>query len=276
MKIDTPTVHRNNSDSHYTKLDSKTIRLRLEGDPVTAKDILLDALTCKDDWLFTAKNIADRWDIPLKRARNKLSILAKAGHAEAKKIIDPKDGKILLHYWVFYETPLPQKRGTGKNAVANDNNKEKDTKPHCPKNGAMVPIKKHYKKQLAQQPLKSDLPEEVETELEGSGIEKKLAEKCQEKFKDTKYTLEAVRLAKTKQFPSAYFNFLSLEPRKSVLIRIEAAEKEAEKLDNDRKRLDQALMEQEQARQMAEMEITDFAEGARMMREALKKKRVYL
>lgn len=148
------TIHLNKSKKYYRKLDNDTLRAKIPGEEsVTAKDIWLDALTCSDGWLFTTKNIAQRWDIPLKRARNKLSLLSKSGYAEAQKIIDPKNGKILLHYWIFHETPVPQKRGSGENSVNNCNIKENDDINHCPKNGAVVPIKnKHIKEKKQSNP----------------------------------------------------------------------------------------------------------------------------
>lgn len=272
MKIDTPTVKLNNSKKYYRKLDNDTLRAKIPGEEsVTAKDIWLDALTCNEDWLFTTKNIADRWGISIKRANNKLALLSKSGYAEPNKIVDPKDGKIMIHYWVFYESPHAQKRACGKNDVSCCNDRPKPSKAHMPENGDVEPIKNKHKEAASFSRPKIALPEEVKTELEGSGIDPAAAMKCQENFDDTEYTVEAIKYAKTKDSPSAYFKVLASKKCSSVTNRIRSRRKEAEKLDKDRDHIRIAIAQQEEAKTMAQMVITDFAEGARRMREALRR-----
>lgn len=83
----------------------------------------------------------------------------------------------------------------------------------------------------AAQPLspapKTDLTDEIKAEVKDSGISEKAVINCQQKFNDGEYTLTALQIAKTKNFPGAYFRFLSNDIRESVIDRI-AAKKEAE------------------------------------------------
>lgn len=118
---------------------------------------------------------------------------------------------------------------------------------------------------------KTDLPEIIKTELENSEIEIKLVVECQERFRDTEYTLEAIRLAKTKEHHSPYFRFLALKKCDSVLRRIAVARAETELIRKNREILNRARIEQEEASRMSTLTITDFAEGAAMMRAALRK-----
>lgn len=138
---DIKTVHLSPSKKYYRTLKNDTLRTKIKGEErVTAKDIWLDALTCEESWLFTTKNIAARWDIPLKTARQKLTLLSNSGLAQHQKITDPKDGKILMHIWIFYENPLPPKEGHWVFDGTKRNNKRKSQKATAPKKGIMVPI----------------------------------------------------------------------------------------------------------------------------------------
>lgn len=151
------TIYLNDSKKYYRKLDNKTLRLKIPGEErVTAKDILLDALTCEDNWLFTTENIAARWKIPKKRARNKLTLLSNSGYAESRKIVDPKDGKIIMHMWIFFESPQPQKRGNGVNDLNDNNQSTISTKTHSPENGAVLPYIEKEQHEKEQQPPEHD------------------------------------------------------------------------------------------------------------------------
>lgn len=122
-------------------------------------------------------------------------------------------------------------------------------------------------------PKKPPIPDKMKASLSGSGIYPSQVYKSIEQFGD-EYTMAAIEIAKTgeRSIPG-YFRFLTAERRDSVTNYIMTARKEAEKLDKDRKQLRDALAQQDEAKRMSEMTVTDFAEGARMMREALRGKR---
>lgn len=181
-KKNNQTVYRNNSKRYYTKLDNASLRMKIPGeDKVTAKDIWLDALTCQDDWLFTTKNIADRWRISIKRAKNKLALLSKSGFAEPQKIIDPTDHKFLMHIWIFHEKPQPQKRGYGKSIINSKNNNEKTPKTHSPENGTVYHLENKEKKTTAKAPagaaadlqkIRSKIDPEISRKIANDALEK--------------------------------------------------------------------------------------------------------
>lgn len=269
------TIHRNNSQKNYAKLDNETLRAHIEGDPITAKDIWLDALTCREDWLFTTPNIAARHEIHHKKAQRLITRLVKSGLAERCKITDPTTGKIILHHYVFYERPVDKKCPVDKTTKPTEKIAKKPKKP-VDKNCPVVPIKKHYKEAASAPPPllppKKDLSPAIKTELIDSGITDESAVSCQEKFGD-EYTLEAIRLSKAKEIPARYFDFLAAEKRGSVTARVTVARKEAERIQKERGVLARALAEQKEAQKMAQTMVTDFAAGARMMREALRSKK---
>lgn len=152
-KKTTKTVHLNNSEKYYRKLDNTTLRTKIPGEEnVTAKDIWLDALSCDDDWLFTTKNIAARWGIALKTAEKKMTLLSKCGLAIPEKITDPKTNKIMLHIWQFFEKPHPPKQGgvapydgTVRNKKKKLKKKEKAIPPQTGGYGTYIENKQHNK-----------------------------------------------------------------------------------------------------------------------------------
>lgn len=157
------TVHLNDSKKYYTKVDNDTIRTHIEGDPLTAKDIWLDALSCQDDWLFTTENIARRHNISEKKAQRLCTRLVKHGVAERCKIIDSKTGQFIMQHYIFYESPLDKKCPEDEKQLIVKKSNRKDRKNREPSgqkvSSGSIKNKQHKNKQQSGPPPESPPPD---------------------------------------------------------------------------------------------------------------------
>lgn len=156
-------VHLNDSKKYYTKVDNDTIRTHIEGDPLTAKDIWLDALSCQDDWLFTTENIARRHNISEKKAQRLCTRLVKHGVAERCKIIDSKTGQFIMQHYIFYESPLDKKCPEDEKQFIVKKSNRKDRKNREPSgqkvSSGSIKNKQHKNKQQSGPPLEQSSPD---------------------------------------------------------------------------------------------------------------------
>ncbi|MGW8300441.1 MAG: hypothetical protein ACWGNO_00150 [Desulfobacterales bacterium] len=293
LAIAKPTVNLNNASKYYRKLNNTTLRIKIHGeDRITAKDIYLDALTCQEDWLFTTKNIADRWGIPLKTARQKMTLLSNSGLARHEKITDPKDGKIMMHIWVFYETPLPPKEGHWIYDGTKRKNNKNTTLPTAPKKGAVVPyIERTTGKQTTpaaasktaaeirpkpagrirhsppdlQSPVVVFFDEKIEKQLEKRpDIERKwIADSLKLKKQTVENILLAIEKSEIKENPIGFIR----NALEKGWIFSKSQTKQTKPID---RKVEFALSVE--AKSQSEKIISGFAEGAKMMRNALKNK----
>lgn len=95
------TVKTADCSSAATFYGNKVLRLVVDGDPVTAKEIWLNALTCREGWVFDVKGIARHHNINAFQAERLLKRLVKAGLAFRRVVVDPTN-KIKRITYTFY------------------------------------------------------------------------------------------------------------------------------------------------------------------------------
>ncbi len=116
------TVYRSNPETNYTKISNSILRINLIGDKLNAHSILLFALSCKPDWIFTTESIARHFNLinsestkkqirnANDRIRSLIQILIDSQYCERVKVKDPATGCFTMHKYLFYESPHARKK----------------------------------------------------------------------------------------------------------------------------------------------------------------------